>query len=394
MKDEATVILLVHPTAELYGSDRVFLESVSALVLAGHRVVVSLAARGPLAGELKARGVEVMVCPSPVLRKSLLTPRGFVKAIGEAYLGLKQGSRLIRELRPELIYVNTITIPLWNVLARIHRIPLIVHVHEGEASTGSIIRMALAMPLFLATTTIANSHFSAGVVEGSFKSLGRRIKVVHNAVAGPSEPPAPRAKLVDPVRLVYIGRLSPRKGVDIAIDSLALLNDRGLNVELDIVGDVFPGYEWYEQQLREQVESRGLSDKVRFQGFQPQIWGFLAASDIVVVPSRADEPFGNTAVEAILGGRPVIASETTGLIEATAGYGAASRVKANDPGELAAAVRHVVANWQDLKDALPKDLQTARQRHGLPAYQQRITMIVAEVLSPAGRVPMNSESRM
>ena len=46
--ESAGVVLLAHPSAELYGSDRVFLESVSALVLAGKSVVVSLPVTGPL----------------------------------------------------------------------------------------------------------------------------------------------------------------------------------------------------------------------------------------------------------------------------------------------------------------------------------------------------------
>ncbi|WP_258067083.1 glycosyltransferase [Arthrobacter sp. GMC3] len=369
---------MVHPTAELYGSDRVFLESVSALVLAGQSVVVSLPVSGPLERELLSRGARVEFCPSPVLRKSILKPRGFSQAVGETLKGIRQGSRLIRRERPDAIYVNTLTIPLWNLLSGLYRVPLIVHVHEGEASARPIVRMALALPLFLAKTTIANSRFSAGVIEGSFRRLGKRIQVVYNAVPGPLNLSPVRAELGNPVRLTYIGRLSPRKGVDVAIDSLALLLSRGLVAQLDIVGAVFPGYEWYEQQLNDQIKEKNLCGKVHFHGFQPSVWNFVANSDIVVVPSRADEPFGNTAVEAILGGRPVIASETTGLIEATAGYGSASRVRPNDSDALATAVQTVVAGWSDVAGRLVTDLLLARQRHSLDQYHKNIASIVEE----------------
>lgn len=378
--ERAGVVLLANPSAELYGSDRVFLESVSALVLAGKSVVVSLPGTGPLERELRTRGARVEICPSPVLRKSSLTPHGLLHMIGGTVRGLREGSLLIRRERPEAIYVNTLTVPLWNVLGRVHRIPLIVHVHEGEASAGPLLRMALALPLFLATATIANSRFSAGVIEGSFGRLGRRIRVVYNAVPGPAAPRPPRTQLRNPVRLAYIGRLSPRKGVDVAIDSLAQLIEGGVSAELDIVGAVFPGYEWYEQQLNDQVKALKLGGKVTFHGFQPLIWDYVADCDIVVVPSRADEPFGNTAVEAVLGGRPVIASETTGLIEATAGYGAASRVKANDPDALAAAVQDVIAAWDGIGSALLQDGHIARQRHSLAEYQRNIASIVQECI--------------
>ncbi|MDJ0312336.1 glycosyltransferase [Arthrobacter sp. H35-D1] len=369
-------MLLTHPTAELYGSDRVFLESVSALVQAGNQVVVSLPVTGPLEQELHTRGARVELCPSPVLRKSMFKPKQLIQTLLVTVRGLRHGSRLIRQERPQLIYVNTMTIPLWNVLARFYRVPLVVHVHEGEASAGPVVRMALALPLFLARTTIANSTFSAGVIQASFKSLGKRIQVVYNAVPGPLNPRPIRSELCGPLRLAYMGRLSPRKGVDTAIDALALLLRDGVKAELGIMGAVFPGYEWYEQQLVDQIEARGLGGQVKFFGFQPSVWNFVADSDIVVVPSRADEPFGNTAVEAILGGRPVIASGTTGLIEATAGYSAATRVPPNDPAAVAGAVKAVTARWDDLPRDLADDLPLARQRHSIAQYQEKIVSIV------------------
>lgn len=379
--ENSYTVLLVHPTAELYGSDRVFLESVSGLLLAGHRVRVSLAASGPLEHELRSRGAKVVVCPSPVLRKSIFTPGGFVSAVADTFRGLSQGTRLIRQLQPDIIYVNTITIPLWNVLARLHRRPLLVHVHEAEASTGTLMRKALALPLFLASSIVANSRFSASVIEGSFNRLGHRIQVVYNAVPGPAKPSPLRTPLRAPVRLAYVGRLSPRKGVDIALGALALLTERGVDAELDLVGGVFPGYEWYEQQLREQVKTGGLEAKVRFCGFQTKIWDSLAGVDIVLVPSRADEPFGNTAVEAILGGRPVIASNTTGLIEATAGYSAATRVPPNDPAALATTIQTVIAHWTGLAELLTADLVMARQRHSLTAYQAHIAAAIERAVT-------------
>ncbi len=376
------MILLVHPTAELYGSDRVFLASVSAMMQAGHTVFVSLAEAGPLEAELRSRGAEVLVCPSPILRKSIFTPRGFVHAVTESLRGITQGSRLIRQLQPELIYVNTITIPLWNMLAKMHRIPLLVHVHEGEASTGALMRKALALPLFAADAIVANSNFSAGVIKSSFKRLGARIQVLYNAVPGPSTPEPVRTELAGPLRLAYIGRLSPRKGVDVAIDALSILKQRGVDAELDLIGAVYSGYEWYQDQLHEQVRDYELETKVRFRGFKEEIWDLVAQSDIVVVPSRADEPFGNTAVEAILAGRPVIASETTGLIEAIAGYQAGTPVKANDPVALANAVQNMMATWADMQERLTRDLQTAKKRHSVDAYTDYLSEIVDQIISP------------
>lgn len=375
--DSPATVLLAHPGAELYGSDRVFLESVAALIEAGWRVVAALSTTGPLQGELQRCGATVRICPSPVLRKSALRPRGLFRLARDSIAGIRSGSRLIREEKPRVIYVNTMTIPLWNVLARLHRIPLVCHVHEGEASASRATRAVLAMPLFLAHSIIANSRFSAGVLENSFHRLARRIQVVYNAVPGPPAPQPARAHLDTPLRVTYLGRLSPRKGVDVAIDALALLADRGIPADLDLVGAVFPGYEWYEQQLRDQVTEKKLDGRVRFHGFQPSVWSLVGDGDIVVVPSRCDEPFGNTAVEAILGGRPVIASATTGLLEATAGYSSAQTVTPGSATALADALQSTMANWDADADAMRVDIGMAESRHSPTAYRARIATIAA-----------------
>lgn len=394
MTGPARGVLMVHPTADLYGSDRVFLESVGALVRAGRDVVVALPATGPLEQQLRNRGARVEICPSPVLRKSLFSPRGFLATLKSTIQGLLCGPRLIRRLGPDVIYVNTTTLPLWHVLAKLFGIPLLVHVHEGEASASAAGRMALAAPLLLATTVIANSRSSAGVIHGSVKRLGSRTTVVHNAVPGPVRPLPVRPALNGPVRLIYVGRLSPRKGVDVAISALALLEQAGLAAELDLVGAVFPGYEWYEKELQAQVAALGLGGKVHFHGFVTSVWDLVAGADMLVVPSRGDESFGNTAVEGILAGRPVIASNNTGLIEATTGYGAVRRVSPNDPTAIAAAVNELVRSWNDIPDILIHDSAAARSRHGLGLYQQRILEAVDGCHGAAGLVPQTLEMRM
>ncbi|WP_431278363.1 glycosyltransferase family 4 protein [Leifsonia poae] len=374
-RQNATV-LVAHPSAELYGSDRVMLESVSGLIDDGWEVVVTVPTDGPLLSELRNRGARVEICPSPVLRKNVLRPAGMLRFLRTTAAGARQGSALLRRERPALVYVNTITIPLWAGLARIHGTPALTHVHEGEASASRLMRRILALPLFLSSALVANSRFSVGVLETSFHRLGQRTEVVYNAVPGPSEHSPVRRDLTGAMRVTYVGRLSPRKGVDVAIDALAELRSRGVEVELDLVGSVFPGYEWYESELREQVTAADLDSRVTFHGFVPSVWELVGSSDVVVVPSRVDEPFGNTAVEAILAGRPVIASATSGLLEATAGYQTATTVAPGSAGALADALEETIDAWAERADAMWEDTRAAQARHSVATYRRRIADIV------------------
>ena len=372
-------VLVAHPSAELYGSDRVLLESVSGLVEAGRRVVVTLPGRGPLVDELERRGAEVELCPTLVLRKALLRPRGWLTLVRDSVLGLVRGAGLIRRTAPSVVLVNTVTIPLWLVLARLGRRRSVCHVHEAERSAHPVVRRALALPVLLADAVVANSRFSIGVLADSFAGLGARATLLANAVPGPAEVTPARTTIEGPLRVVYVGRLSERKGVDVSVAAIAVLRARGVAASLDVVGAVFPGCEWSEDALRETVRREGPADLVHLHGFVDPVWPVVAAGDVLVVPSRVDEPFGNTAVEGLLCARPVIASATSGLLEATAGFTSATTVTPGDADALAAELEAVATGWSARSEAAARDARAAADRHSPQVYRRALAAIVDEV---------------
>lgn len=370
-------VLVAHPGAELYGSDRVLLESVAALT-GGNRVVVVLPDDGPLARALRDLGAEVVRCPMPVLRKDVLRPRGAGRLLVQAVTGLLPAVRLIRAAGRDGVYVSTLTIPSWIVLARLLRTPVVCHVHEAERSAGPLLRRLLALPVSWASSVIVNSRFSLDVLTASAPAVRNRAAVVYNGIPGPGSITPARPALDGPVRLVYVGRLSPRKGPQVAVAALTELRRRGVPACLDLVGSVFPGYEWFEAELRNTVDREGLADVVTFSGFQPDVWPALAAADIVLVPSVVDEPFGNTAVEAVLAARPLVVSDTSGLREAAEGYLSARRVPPDRPHDWAAAIVQLVADWPDVREQALADAERAGVRHSPATYGADLAARVGE----------------
>ncbi len=379
---QTRTVLIAHPSADLYGSDRVLLETIEGLTGAGMHVVLTVPDRGPLVSEAERRGATVRLCPTPVLRKAFLSPSGLLALTRESMVSLRAGLRLVREIRPTGMYVNTITIPLWTVVASLTRTPLLVHIHEAEGTASSLIRRLLATPLLLADTLITNSHFSVDVLASSFPRLARRCRVIANGVAGPPFVTSARAVVSGPIRLVYVGRLSYRKGPDLVVEAVADLRARNIDADLRIVGGVFPGNESFEDGLRRRIDELGLHASVELCGFQPSVWPFLAEADVVVVPSRVDEPFGNTAVEAMLAARPAVVSDTSGLREASAGFTSVRRVTPDSAVAIADAVAEVVASWPTYREAALTDAAAAERRNGIAAYRVEI---VREVEALGGR---------
>ena len=365
---------MTHPSAELYGSDRIFLESVLALAEAGWRVVVALPEDGPLVGKLREHDVEVVFCPTPVLRKAALRPRGFLKLLRDALAAVRPALRLLRRTRPDVVYVNTVTVPLWPVLARLTRHAVVAHAHEAEDGAPWPVRFALAAPLLSATRIVVNSEATGAVLTRALPRLRRRIRLIYNGVAGPGETPGARGERPGPARILLVGRLSPRKGTDVAVRAVAELRAGGHDVALELLGSAFAGYEWYERQIDDLLREHDLADVVALRGFRADVWDAYRAADIALVPSRF-EPFGNTAVEAQLAGTPVIVSDAQGLPE-TVAHGEFGRiVPAGDARALAAAIRAALENW-------PKTLHTAERarEHAVTAFApQRYRNDIAEL---------------
>jgi glycosyltransferase involved in cell wall biosynthesis len=210
------------------------------------------------------------------------------------------------------------------------------------------------------------------------------LSVVYNTVQAP-EAVAAREQLWPPLRLLYVGRISARKGLHLAIDSVRLLRDRGVDAVLDIVGAVFPGQEAFEQELRETVRTANLSAQVTFHGFDANIWPHFEHADIVVIPSIVDESFGNTAVEAALAARPAVVSRVGGLPEAAAGSDAAILIAPGSAGDIADAVGTMVQDWDGFRERAVRAASAAAQRFSPNAYAHGIVRAVNDATGSVSR---------
>ncbi len=109
-------------------------------------------------------------------------------------------------------------------------------------------------------------------------------------------------------RLLYAGRLDPRKGIATAIDALGQL---GAGTTLDLVGTGLPED---VAELRCQAQDLGVSDRIRFreQVAHDELAAVYAAADALLFPVVWEEPWGLVPIEAMSVGTPVIATGTGG----------------------------------------------------------------------------------
>jgi glycosyltransferase involved in cell wall biosynthesis len=107
-------------------------------------------------------------------------------------------------------------------------------------------------------------------------------------------------------RLLYVGRIDPRKGIDTAIRAMAELPDARLTV-------IGTGEEAHGRELRKLAESAGVAGRVEFaQRPRAELPAAYAEAGAVLFPVRWAEPWGLVPLEAMAVGTPVVATGTGG----------------------------------------------------------------------------------
>ncbi|MBE6474511.1 MAG: glycosyltransferase family 4 protein [Actinomyces succiniciruminis] len=375
------LVLVAHPSPDLYGSDWQLVETITGLIESGYRVNVALPEDGPLVGVLEGVGARVAVVPFTVLRKALLSPRGLAGLAARAPGELARLRGLIKACGADALLANTVTIPWWPLAGRAAGVPVLSHVHEAEDTQNLLIRAGLNAPLLAATRIVANSEAARQALLSAQPLLAGRTRVVHNGVAGPPQPPVPLHERAPhaPLRIAMVGRLSPRKGVDVLLEAVALLRERGIDASLEVAGSIFPGYEWYEAQLRERAAAPDLAGHVDFLGYVHPTWPVLERADVVVVPSR-QEPFGNTAVEAMHAARPLVASGVQGLKEVVDDGVTGLLAPPDDPAALATALGRLAADPDLAARLARRGEQEARTRFSVSGYRAAMTTVVRNLI--------------
>lgn len=122
-----------------------------------------------------------------------------------------------------------------------------------------------------------------------------------------------RSALADPTEMVilYVGRLDKEKGVDVLLEAYAKATEIVEKTKL-----VIAGKGELTGQLKQKAAELGVSNRVRFIGYAapPVLARLYKVTDLLVCPSLY-EPFGIVAIEGMVNGLPVLASETGGLAE-------------------------------------------------------------------------------
>lgn len=243
---------------------------------------------------------------------------------------------------------------LCNFAARVTGALHIYHLHSVTSADSThglrnrvntrVERASLAgAPAIIAVSESLREHAIAGGLRPP------RLHVVHNGVQTPGDL-AQRATPTNTWTLGMVARFRPRKGLEILLEALAELRNRGYRLRLNAIG-AFDTPE-YEASIHTLETRLNLQDMIDWRGFRSDVYAEMRELDIFVLPSLFGEGLPMAVLEAMAVGVPVISTRVEGVPEAVR-HGVDGLVcKPGDSHDLAGAVEGMITgqvNWQDTR---------------------------------------------
>jgi glycosyltransferase involved in cell wall biosynthesis len=354
------------------------------------RCAVLLFQDGPFADLLQAKKVCVIVAPLPPLTVRVSKSAGlpaYLCAIPGMFLLIYRAIKLAKDY--QLLYANTAkALVVASVLAFLLRKQFCFHLHDivNSAHFSALNRRLIVTLANRADAVVANSQATAE----AYKHAGgnnRHLKVIHNGFkpfdlqSGSSIVAACTQGVTvaahSPVVGLF-GRITRWKGQHVFLKALVELpNVRGL-----IVGDaLFTGDDRrYGEELRELVTQLGIADRIAFKGFCPDVLPYLLSVDVVAHCSTSPEPFGRVIVEAMLAGRPVIATRAGGAMEIVTDNQTGLLVEPGNSQALAAAIQRLLEDRAFAAEMGRFAKREAEERFHLGRILQEWSRCIEEVM--------------
>ena len=310
---------------------------------------------GPLTAELSAAGVPVQTFRWTGNRTDLVGALSFWRRLrGEHFsiVHLHCGGRALPFLVRSAL-----------------RTRIVLHLHASGAESG--VPGRLVVRPWAADRVIAVSEAVARAV------VGARPHVVYSGVPIPRvESSRPHSGKRHEILLGTAGRLAPIKGLLYLIRAFASLRSEFPNVCLEVAGE---GPE--QTVLQEEARALGLEGCISFLGWQADVGSLFARWDVFVMPSL-DEGLGLSALEAMAGGLPVVASTAGGLSELVEHGRTGWLVPPGNAAALAEGLRNLVIDPEQRRSMGCAGQARAREKFSQERMVAEVERIYEELLKP------------
>ncbi len=297
-----------------------------------------------------------------------------------------QLTKLIRELRPDIIHAHSIYVVFNKVIANLHvlnelKIPVVVTVHglpkplilpDGRETTD----YNELVSDFGFDLVIAVSDNVADAIKKQLDSnLHERVRTIYSGIDLSVFRPLPDIR--KQWDLAFMGRLERMKSVDLFPEMLSLLKSKFPDLQMMMTGEGS-----LKDWLFNEFDEKGVSSMVDYKGVvETKIVPVLInKSRIFLYPSRR-EPFGLSIVEAMACGVPVITTDVFGPKEIVKHNYDGFVVPPDDVEALAGAVEMLLTDDKLRQRIGQNGLKSAQDRYDIRHHAKRLIVIYDEIIT-------------
>lgn len=180
-------------------------------------------------------------------------------------------------------------------------------------------------------------------------------------------------------RVGMIARFSPLKGQRIFVEAAKQVAADRPDTEFILAGSALFGEDRYAEQVRQDCLTSATPERFQLLGFVDDVSSLLHDLDVVVQPSIYPEGFGQSVLEAMMAGKPVVASATGGLSELVEDRVTGRLVPPNDASALHDAIDELLADPVGAAAMGNRARQRASERYDIRATVRALEAVYAEV---------------
>ncbi len=361
------------------GMERSQLTMCRALAQRGHRIDLVYATPGDLLDDWQEVADTITTVPGtlPRTRAPFTTSYRVLDAAQE-----------IRHLQPDVVYVyRYLDLPFASAVGRLTRAPVVLRLcHPPPPRLPFVIRRSLPNVALTLAVSFDTALRWRGTAAARRQRGGRAHRNRHGVLPSvvrprPGGPPGRRsASDPDDFMVLYAGRISPEKGLDVLMEAARLLSTRLPHAHLVLAGGPTVGTDPDESaRYLAELRARSGPSEARWLGRDRDIVPLIAAADVAVAPSVGDEPFSRSVIESLACGVPVVASRTGGNPEILVDWLARFLVPPKDPGALVGAIRDL-EGWRRTDPSLgDRCRQAVRDRLALGREVDTVEAALASV---------------
>jgi glycosyltransferase involved in cell wall biosynthesis len=263
---------------------------------------------GPVAARLRAAGVDVQVLyPGRAFEQKMLIT------------ALPKLLRIVRESKPDAVVATSAAVVKMLAMIPFGSIPALVYLQEDlervrDRGLVTEILFRLVYPGF--DGFIANSEWTGSTIPASFSEIPRSVAYPPSNVPGTLPNQAARTfPREGTIRIAAFSRPERWKGLDILVDALGIVKAERPDADfrLDLYGGGLVGDDDYVVCLRRSLEQAPFPAEMH--GHVDDVPVRMASTDVMVLPSRLPEPFGQVIAQGLAHGCVVVVSDQGGAVE-------------------------------------------------------------------------------